>query len=249
MSLLLKILTGLGLFIIKAIHSNALLAYALKQHRVCSLAQGHFDSTVGCCRGQIQKKIAIHNNSGTKTLSSICFYQQERIKLQRKKNMYHSLKKMIEKKKICKKTAQKSAAPAQSLFHVFVPFMGPDRYENISHFINRHSCSFCTGISPHSMVCVVRICWHWGRCVCCRCSLWRSVIDECQPARSLVPHPATVPLHPRVSRHFYLHFLLLLLSVHLKDTHKGHANSVHGTATTAGHRSLLTANLGFSTAY
>lgn len=67
---------------------------------------------------------------------------------------------MIEKKKICKKTAQKSAAPAQSLFHVFVPFMGPDRYENISHFINRHSCSFCTGISPHSMVCVVRICWH-----------------------------------------------------------------------------------------
>ena len=42
------------------------------------------------------------------------------------------------KKKYVKKLL-KNLQPQLSLFHVFVLFMGPDRYENISHFINKHS--------------------------------------------------------------------------------------------------------------
>lgn len=82
--------------------------------------------------------------------------------------------------------------------------------------INRHSWSFCTGISPHSMACVVGLCWHWGRYTCYTLSVQQSVINERQPARSLVLHPAPVPFHSWVGRHFYLHLFLLLFSVHLK---------------------------------
>lgn len=63
---------------------------------------------------------------------------------------------------------------------------------------------------------VVPSCCHWCRCVCSGRSSVRSVIDERQPARSLVLHPTAVPLHPRVSSHFHLHLLLPLISVHLK---------------------------------
>lgn len=47
-----------------------------------------------------------------------------------------------------------------------------------------------------------------------------SVVNERQPARPFVPHPAAVPLHPRVGRHLHLHLLLLLFSVRLKTTER-----------------------------
>lgn len=43
-----------------------------------------------------------------------------------------------------------------------------------------------------------------------------SFVAEGQPARTFVPHPAPVPLHPRVGRHLHLHLLLLLLPVQLR---------------------------------
>lgn len=43
-----------------------------------------------------------------------------------------------------------------------------------------------------------------------------SVVNERQSTRSLIPHPATVPLHPGVSGHLDLHLFLLLLSVGLR---------------------------------
>lgn len=43
-----------------------------------------------------------------------------------------------------------------------------------------------------------------------------SLVDEGQPARTFVPHPAAVSLHPRVGRHLHLHLLLLVLPVHLR---------------------------------
>ena len=92
MSLRLKILTGLGLFIIKAIHSNALLADALKQHRVCrwgSVASPKDTLTVllAVVGVKSNKKIIIHKNSGTKTLSSIRFLPAGENKITEKKIM------------------------------------------------------------------------------------------------------------------------------------------------------------------
>lgn len=53
-----------------------------------------------------------------------------------------------------------------------------------------------------------------------------SVVDERQPARPLVLHPAAVPLHPRVGRHLRLHLLLLIPFMHLTDTHT-HEEQLH----------------------
>ena len=44
---------------------------------------------------------------------------------------------------------------------------------------------------------------------------WLSVVGEGEPAGPLVPHPAAVPLHPRVGGHLDLHLLFLFLFVHL----------------------------------
>lgn len=49
-----------------------------------------------------------------------------------------------------------------------------------------------------------------------RCPASSSFVAEGQPARAFVPHPAPVPLHPRVGRHLHLHLLLLLLPVELQ---------------------------------
>lgn len=46
--------------------------------------------------------------------------------------------------------------------------------------------------------------------------LRHSVVDEGQPARTFVPHPAAVSLHPGVGRHLHLHLLLLVLLVRLR---------------------------------
>lgn len=62
------------------------------------------------------------------------------------------------------------------------------------------------------------------------------VVDKGQPARTFVPHPAPVSLHPRVGRHLHLHLLLLVLPVHLR---RGSQNSIYSWGCRwAGHKSI-----------